>query len=75
MKYSIFSVMLTAQSSLLQMTFNVLVTVKIGLQQLYYSVVEGQGSVEVCIAVLSGNITGSSFIFSYTTIDGLAEGT
>ena len=47
----------------------------IGLEQLYYSTVEGQGSVEVCIAVLSGDITGNTFIISYTTIDGLAEGT
>lgn len=54
--------------------FIVLVTVKIGLEQLYYSTVEGQGSVDVCISVLSGNITGSSFMISYTTIDGLAEG-
>ena len=54
--------------------FVVLVTVTIGLQQMYYSAVEGVGSVDVCIAVLSGNITGSSFMISYTTIDGLAEG-
>ena len=51
-----------------------IVTVHIGLEQLYYSTVEGQGSVEVCIVVLSGDITGSSFMISYTTIDGLAEG-
>ena len=50
------------------------VTVSIGLQQVYYSAVEGQGSAEVCIAVLNGNITRSSFTVSYTTIDGLAEG-
>ena len=46
----------------------------IGLQQLYYSAVEGQGSVEVCIAVLTGDVTDSSYTISYTTIDGLAEG-
>jgi hypothetical protein len=48
-------------------------TVNIGLQQLYYSAVEGQGSVEVCIAVLTGDVTDSSYTISYTTIDGLAE--
>ena len=50
------------------------VTVNIGLQQLYYSAVEGQESVEVCLAVLTGDISGSSFTITYTTIDGLAEG-
>ena len=49
-------------------------TVTIGLQQSYYLTVEGQGPVEVCIVVLSGDITGNSFIVSYSTASGLAEG-
>ena len=48
--------------------------VTIGLQQLYYSAVEGQGPVEVCITVLAGDVTGSSYTISYTTVDDLAEG-
>ena len=48
--------------------------VTIGLQQSYYSTFEGQGPVEICIALLSGDITGSAFTISYTTINGLAEG-
>lgn len=48
--------------------------VTIGLQQSFYSTVEGQGPVDVCMEVLSGDITGSSFTISYSTSDGLAEG-
>ena len=46
--------------------------VTVGLQQSYFSAVEGQGSVS--IAVLCGDITGSSFNINYFTSDGLAEG-
>ena len=49
--------------------------VTVGLQQSYYSTVEGQGPVEVCLSLLSGDIpTGSSFAINYITVDGLAEG-
>ena len=48
--------------------------VTIGLQQSFYSTVEGQGPVDVCIEVLSGDITGNSFTISYSTSNGLAEG-
>ena len=48
--------------------------VTVGLQQSYYPTVEGQGSVEVCLEVLSGDITGNSFVINYSTTDGLAKG-
>lgn len=48
--------------------------VTIGLQQSYYSTVEGQSPVDVCVSVLSGDITGSNFVVSYSTSDGVAEG-
>ena len=46
----------------------------IGLQQSYYSTVEGQGPVEVCIYTLSGDFVGDSFTVDYTTMDGQAKG-
>ena len=36
---------------------------------------EGQGPVDVCIVVLSGDIDGSSYTISYSTMDAQAEGT
>lgn len=36
---------------------------------------EGQSPVDVCVSVLSGDISGSSFVVSYSTSDGVAEGT
>ena len=54
--------------------FLVSTAVTIGLQQSYYSTVEGQGPVDVCIMVLSGDITGMSYMISYSTTGGLAEG-
>lgn len=48
--------------------------VTIGLQQSYYFTMEDQGPVEICIMVLSGDITGKSYIISYSTIAVLAEG-
>ena len=44
------------------------------IQQSYYSAVEGQGPVDICVVVLSGDITGNSFTISYSTSDGQAEG-
>lgn len=35
---------------------------------------EGQGPVEICVEVLAGDITGNSYIISYSTTSGLAEG-
>ena len=46
----------------------------VGLQQSYYMTVEGEGPVEICLGLLSGDITGSTFIIDYNTINGLAEG-
>lgn len=48
--------------------------VTIGLQQSYYSTVEGQGPVDVCVSVLAGDVTGSNFAISFSTSDGVAEG-
>lgn len=48
--------------------------VTIGLRQSYYSTMEGQGPVEVCISALSGDFDGNTFSVSYTTISGQAEG-
>lgn len=48
--------------------------VSIGLQQSYYSTAES-GSIQVCVDVLSGDITGRSVSLNYTTLDGSAEGT
>ncbi|CAI8052157.1 hypothetical protein GBAR_LOCUS28549, partial [Geodia barretti] len=45
----------------------------IGLQQSYYSTVEGSGPVEICLVVLSGDITGNSFSISYSTSNGQAQ--
>ena len=55
-------------------SFLVSTAVTIGLQQSYYSTMEDQGPVEICIMVLSGEITGMSYIINYTTTAGLAEG-
>ena len=46
----------------------------VGLQQPYYSTVEGQGPVELCVSILSGDIADNTFVVNYYTIDGLAEG-
>lgn len=50
------------------------VSVMIGLQQSYYSTVEGQGPVNICITVLSGDINENIFTINYSTSNGLAEG-
>ena len=60
-----------------QSTFStavVLEPVTIGLRQSYYSNVEGQGPVEICIAALSGDFNGTNYTIDYTTVDGLARG-
>ena len=49
--------------------------VTIGLRQSYYSTVEGQGPVEICISTFSGDFDGNSFTINYSTISGQAEGT
>ena len=46
----------------------------VGLQRTYYSAIEGQGSVELCTVVISGNISGGDVELSYFTTSGLAEG-
>ena len=56
------------------LTAVVLEPVTIGLRQSYYSNVEGQGPVEICIAALSGDFTGTNYTIDYTTVDGLARG-
>ena len=48
--------------------------VTIGLQQSYYSSIEGNGPVEICIATLSGDFNGNNFTINYSIIDGQAEG-
>ena len=48
--------------------------VTIGLRQSYYSTVEGEGPVEICISTVSGDFEGSSFSVSYSTTSGQAEG-
>ena len=46
----------------------------IGLQPTFYSITEGQESVEICAVVISGDISGGSNEIEYTTVDGLAKG-
>ena len=46
----------------------------IGLQRTFYSITEGQESVEICAVVISGDISGGSNEIEYTTVDGLAKG-
>ena len=48
--------------------------VTIGLQQSFYSTVEGQGPVEICVATLSGDLSGNNFTINYSTANGQAEG-
>ena len=60
--------------SYITITFAVQTAVIIGLRQSYYSTAEGQGPVEVCVEVLAGDISGNSYIISYSTRGGLAEG-
>ena len=49
-------------------------SVMIGLQHTYYSTIEGQGSVELCTVVISGDISGDIADIGYFTTSGLAEG-
>ena len=64
------------QCSILFVLLNIFmaVSVTIGLQQSYYSTVEGQGPVNICITVLSGDINENIFTINYSTSNGLAEG-
>ena len=48
--------------------------VEIGLMQSFYSIDEGSGEAEVCIQVISGEISGRNISVDYTTIDGSAKG-
>ena len=50
------------------------ISVVIGLQHTFYSVTEGQGLLDICTAVLSGDITGGNVEIDYSTTSGLAEG-
>ena len=63
--YSVFTCFTAASTS---------VPLDIGLQHTFFSTTEGQGSVELCTVVISGNISGSSIEIEYTTVDGLARG-
>ena len=46
----------------------------IGLQQSFYSTVEGQGPVEICVGTLSGYLSGNNFTIEYSTANGQAQG-
>ena len=48
--------------------------VTIGLQQGYYSILEGSKLVQVCVQVVSGEIAGRSISIEYTTLNGSADG-
>ena len=50
------------------------VPLDIGLQHTFFSIIEDQGSVEVCTVVISGNISESSIEMEYATANGLAKG-
>ena len=53
---------------------SVSVPLDIGLQRTFYPITEGQGSVEICTVVISGDISGSSIEIEYTTVNGIAKG-
>ena len=50
------------------------VPLTIGLQQGYYSTLESNDLLQVCVEVTSGAIAGRNISLNYTTIDGSAEG-
>lgn len=54
--------------------FIVVTPMVIGLKHTFYSVTEGQGSVDICTAVISGDISGGNVEIGYSTTSGLAEG-
>ena len=54
--------------------YTIPIGVTVGLQQTYYMTLEGRGPVEICLTLLSGDVTGSSFTINYNTLNGLAEG-
>ena len=50
-------------------------TVTVGLTQGFFSASEDSGFVQICVGVLSGDISGMNTIsLDYRTIDGTAEG-
>ena len=49
-------------------------TVTLGLQRSYYSPEEDSGSLQVCVEVVSGEVSGRTITLSYETIDGTATG-
>lgn len=54
--------------------FIAVTTVVIGLQHTFYSVSEGQGSLDICTVVISGALSGGNVEIGYFTTSGLAEG-
>ena len=46
----------------------------LGLQRSYYSPEEDSGSLQVCVEVVSGEVSGRTITLSYETIDGIATG-
>lgn len=50
------------------------IPVSIGLQKGYYSAREDSGSIQICVEVTSGDITGRNISFNFTTADGSAKG-
>lgn len=59
---------------LLALLIYVDVPVTIGLQQGYYSTSEDSGSVQICVEVVSGDISGRNLSLDYTTVSGSARG-
>ena len=46
----------------------------IGFEQVTYTIMEGSGSVEVAVLLLSGNLDGTSIEYTITTSQGTATG-
>ena len=46
----------------------------IGFEQVAYTIMEGSGSVEVAVLLLSGNLEGTSIEYTITTSPGTATG-
>ena len=49
-------------------------TVTIGLQRSYYASEEDSGSLQVCVEVISGELSGQTVSLSYATSNGAATG-
>ena len=48
--------------------------VTVGLESGYYSVIENDGVVQVCLGVISGVLNGRTVSLDYLTINGSAKG-